>query len=181
MRGRSQHISFRKTIGARWALASLFWCMAVAANAQTPTTANQVKAVFLYNFSQFVTWPAGDNSPFVIGILGNDPFGSYIESVVEGEKVGGSSIVVQRYTDVKDVKHCHILYITKSNAAEVAKKFADQSILTVGEGEEFARSGGIVRFYLDNNKIRLKVNTRLAKEANLQISSKLLRVAEVIE
>ncbi|HYO22760.1 MAG TPA: YfiR family protein [Flavisolibacter sp.] len=155
--------------------------MAVSARAQTPTTASQIKAVFLYNFSQFVTWPTANNSNFVIGILGNDPFGSYIESVVEGEKVGNSKIVVQRYNDVKDVKNCQILYINQPNAAELAKQLSGHSILTVGEGEEFGKSGGIICFYMDNNKIRLKVNTRFAKAANLQISSKLLRVAEVIE
>lgn len=181
MRRLFHHIRVSKKSRNRWWLLLLFWWAASAADAQTPTAANQIKAVFLYNFSQFVTWPGSNQPSFVIGILGTDPFGSYLESVVEGEKVGGSNIVVQRYNDPKEVKNCHILYITKSNPAEVAKVFTDRPILTVGEGEEFARAGGIIRFYLDNNKIRLKVNTRLAKAANLQISSKLLRVADVIE
>ena len=182
MRTRFNHIKTRKIHLLRWCL-FLFICgMAVSVRAQTPTTANQVKAVFLYNFSQFVSWPtAANNTPFVIGILGNDPFGAYIESVVEGEKVGNNNIVVRRYNDVKEVQNCHILYINRPNAADLAKQLSDRSILTVGEGEEFAKSGGMIRFYMDNNKIRLKVNTRFARAANLQISSKLLRVAEVIE
>lgn len=161
----------------------MFWCTALFAKAQTPTTANQVKAVFLFNFSKFVTWPPGTtaNTPFVIGILGNDPFGSYIDRVVEGEKVDGQPIVVQRYDDVKDIKTCHILYINKSNGAEIARSLSGRNILTVGDGDNFATSGGIVRFYEDNHHLRLQINVRQAKAADVQISSKLLRLANVIE
>jgi hypothetical protein len=58
---------------------------------------------------------------------------------------------------------------------------SNRSILTVSDADEFARSGGMIRFRLENNKIRLQINLRAAKAANLAISSKLLRVAEVIE
>lgn len=47
----------------------------------------QVKAVFLFNFAQFVTWPSQPaDAPLVIGILGDDPFGSYLDETVRGEK-----------------------------------------------------------------------------------------------
>ena len=164
------------------ALLLLFCYCSTAANAQTQA-ANNVKAVFLYNFSRFVTWPGSSpsNGPFVIGILGNNPFGNYLEQVVEGETIGGQKIEVQYYSDVSEIKSCHILYINKANAADVAKNLAGRNILTVGDGDDFARSGGIIRFFVDKNKIRLRINQRHAKAANLQISSKLLRVADVIE
>ncbi len=160
----------------------LLCCCTFSSHAQNPT-ANQIKAVFLYNFSKFITWPSNPpaNTPFVIGILGANPFGNYLEQVVEDESVGNQQIVVQYYNSVTDIKACHILYINKSNAADIAKSLGERSILTVGEGDEFATSGGIVRFYFDNNKIRLRINQRHAKAANLQVSSKLLRIADVIE
>ena len=164
-------------------LLGLLCCAAFFTRAQTPTTANQVKAVFLFNFSKFVTWTpeATNNSPFVIGILGNDPFGNYIDRVVEGEKASGQPIVVQRFDDVKDIKTCHILYINKTNGAEIARSLAGRNILTVCDADNFATSGGIVRFYEENNHLRLQINVRQAKAAELQISSKLLRIANVIE
>ncbi|RYZ30087.1 MAG: YfiR family protein [Chitinophagaceae bacterium] len=152
------------------------------ASAQTQV-ANNVKAVFLYNFSKFVTWPtvSPSNGHFVIGILGSNPFGNYLEQVVEGETVDGQKIDIQYYNDVSEIKSCHILYITKSNAIDVAKSLAGRTVLTVSDGDDFARSGGIIRFMVENNKIRLRINQRHAKAAGLQISSKLLRVADVIE
>lgn len=147
------------------------------------TRANQVKAVFLFNFTQFVDWPSNSfnspTAPFVIGILGNDPFGSYIDKVVEGEKIDSHPIVVQRYNDEDDAKNCNILFTSKSYAA--IKNLRNRSILTVGDGNDFAAEGGIIRFFIENNKIKLQINLRAAKAANLNISSKLLRLADVIE
>jgi len=157
----------------------LFWLNTSA----QPNTATQLKAAFLYNFAKFVTWPsANTNSPqFVIGILGNDPFGSFLEQMVEGEKIGNQSIVIQRYNDVSEIRNCHILYINKGNAADVAKSLEARPILTVGDSDDFAQSGGIIRFYFTQNKIRLRINLKHTKAANLQISSKLLRLADVVE
>ena len=155
------------------------------AKGQSPATSNEVKAVFLYNFCRFVTWPlqsmSGSNNSFVIGILGNDPFGNFLQSMVEGEKVDGLPIVIRRYTDAEEIRTCHILYINKRNASDIAKNLRNRSILTVGDAEDFAVDGGMIRFSFVNNKIRLQINAKTAKLANLTISSKLLRVADVID
>lgn len=167
-------------------LGTLLCCIPVLQplKAQTPSTANQLKAVFLYNFSQFVDWPpasfSSSSSPFVIGILGRDPFGSYMESVVQGEKVGTHPIVVERYSSAGDVKACHILFINTSEPSSAIRELKNRTILTVGDQKNFAKLGGMIRFFIENNKIRLQINLRAARAANLNISSKLLRVAEVI-
>ena len=177
-------IRSRKGVAAGLLSLSLF-AFAGTATGQTPATSNEVKAVFLYNFSRFVTWPPqamnGSSNAFVIGILGNDPFGNFLESVVEGEKVEGHPIVIRRYSDAEDVKTCHILYINKRNASGIAKDLQNRSILTVSDADGFAKEGGMIRFSFVNNKIRLQINAKTAKTANLTISSKLLRVADVID
>lgn len=157
----------------------------MVSQAQAPTAVNQVKAVFLFNFTQFVTWPSfsfnGSNAPFVIGVLGTDPFGRYLDNVVEGEQVDGHPIVVKRYDEAKEARDCQLLFINKSNPAEVLKEINNQPVLTVSDADNFARKGGMIRFYVENNKIRLQINARAAKAANLSISSKLLRLANVID
>ena len=68
----------------------------------------QVKAVFLFNFSHFITWPNNafedQYSTFIIGIIGDDPFGPYIEAAVEGERIGTHVIRVQRYSSISEIK-----------------------------------------------------------------------------
>ena len=148
---------------------------------------HQVKAVFLFNFAQFVQWPAaafsGASSPIVIGILGEDPFGAYLDETVLGEKVNNRPVEVQRYSRVEDIKTCHILFISRSEAGQLEQilvSLKDRSLLVVGDGDDFARRGGMIRLATIQNKVRLIINVDAAQVANLTISSKLLRSAEIL-
>ncbi len=147
----------------------------------------QVKAVFLFNFTQFVEWPANafpaQQSPLVIGVLGDDPFGPYLDETVQGEKVNGHPLIVRRFNDVEDAKSCHILFISGAGKEKLKQALTDlkgRSILTVSDITDFARQGGMVRFFSENNKIRIRINLEATKSANLTISSKLLRLADVV-
>jgi hypothetical protein len=145
----------------------------------------QVKAAFLYNFSQFIEWPPesfpDNESPFIIGILGNDPFGSYLDEVVSGEKTMGHPIVVKRYNDAEDISNCHILFINSSYSQSEAEQLRHENILTVSDKNNFTNVGGIIGFFTEAGKIRFNVNIAAARSARLNISSKLLRVAKVTE
>jgi len=157
-------------------------------SAQTgPSREYQVKAVFLFNFAQFVEWPpaafAGANSPIVIGVLGENPFGTYLDQTLRGEKVNNRPLEVQRYQRVDEIKTCHILFISPSETERYEQIFArlqGRSILAVGDTEGFAARGGMIRFLTEQNRIRLRVNVGAAKAADLTISSKLLRAAEIV-
>lgn len=151
-----------------------------------PSREYQLKAVFLFNFSQFVELPAGTfpdaNTPFVIGILQEDPFGSYLDETVEGEQVNGHPLIVKRFRHVEEIKQCHILFIRESkvdNLKEIFSKLKGRNMLIVGDAPKFAELGGMIRFFMESNKIKLQVNLEAVKTANLTISSKLLRLAEI--
>ena len=158
------------------------------AQAPPAPTEYQLKAVFLFNFSQFVDWPAAafadDNSPLVIGVLGRDPFGAMLDEIVRGETVNGRPLAVRRYESIAQLDACHILFIDRSQAEQfdaILTALKGRSILTVGDFDGFARGGGIIRFVTVGNKIRLKVNLVAAQQAKLTISSKLLRPAQIVE
>jgi hypothetical protein len=156
--------------------------------AQTkPAPEYQLKAVFLFNFAQFVDWPPqafpDAQSPLVIGVLGEDPFGAYLDETVRGEKVNSRPLVVQRYRRAEEIKTCHVLFVSRSEAdrlGEILASLKGRTILTVGDTEGFAGHGGMIRFLTEKNKIRLRINLEAAKAANLTISSKLLRPAEIV-
>jgi hypothetical protein len=169
-------------------IAALWLAPARPAEAQKMRVAEpQVKAVFLFNFAQFVQWPEtafeAPQSAFVIGVLGDDPFGRILDDVVRGEAVGGRPLVVERYRRVEDIRVCHILFIGQLAAADDARVFAalgGRPVLTVGDSEDFAARGGVIRFVTEQSRIRLRVNMDAAKAANLTISSNLLRSAEIV-
>jgi hypothetical protein len=147
----------------------------------------QVKAAFLFNFAQFVDWPAGAfenaHAPLVIGVIGEDPFGSYLDDIVRGEKIGSHSLEVKRFARVSDVKTCHILFVSKSESRQmdqIVGSLKNKNVLTVSDVDNFASRGGVIEFFTANNKIRFRINVSAARNASLTVSSKLLRVAEVV-
>jgi len=147
----------------------------------------QFKSAFLYNFSQFVVWPAGAfsgaQSQLVIGIFGDDPFGGSLDEIVQGQKGNNHLLVVQRFHTIEEIKTCHILFVSRSEAGRLNQIVAisrNRNILTVSDIEGFAQNGGMIALVTENNRIRFKINLAAVKAENLTISSKLLRVAEIV-
>ena len=152
-----------------------------------PSPENQVKAVFLFNFTQFVEWPSKAFSkpqlPFVIGILGKNPFGDYLNKTILNEKVGVHPLVVKYYSSLEEVKDCQILFINFDETAkldEALTALKGKSILTVSDANNFLKQGGIIRFFTKNDKLHFQINPEAAKAVDLTISSKLLRLAEIV-
>ena len=169
----------------RWFFILLFAGGTSLLFSQTPAREYQIKAVLLFNFTQFVEWPAATpaaQEPLVIGVLGQNPFGAYLKDIVAGEKVNGHELIVQYYGSVEEIKSCHILFINMSETnkmEQISEKLKSQHVLTVSDGASFMRQGGMVRFITKNNKTQLQINLNATKAAQLIISSKLLRLAEI--
>lgn len=169
-------------------LVLLLLCGMQAPKREDPPTEYQLKAVFLFNFTQFVAWPnnafENDKDPFIIGILGGNPYGSFLDETVKGESVNGHRIIIRRFDDVDDVKACHILYINLKKQEELEQalvKLRNRNILTVGDASKFTQLGGIIGFVITNNKVGIKINLGAASTTDLSISSKLLRLATVVK
>lgn len=160
----------------------------VRAQSQAPVAREyQLKAVFLFNFAQFVAWPpaafAAPDAPLVIGVLGDDPFHKTLDDTVRGEKVEGHPIAIERYRRLEDLRPCHVLFVCRSEFThldQILARLKGQPVLTVGDVEGFAQRGGMIRFVNDNNKVRFRINVEAAKAADLTISSKLLRPADIV-
>ena len=155
--------------------------------AQMGTSAEyQIKAVFLFKFALFVDFPAKSfsdaDAPFVIGVLGEDPGGPYLDETVRGDKVNGHPLTVPRYRRGNDIKSCQVLFISRSEADRLDQIFASlrgRSILTVGDTDDFLARGGMIRLATEKNKVRMHIKPDAARAANLTVSSKLLRLAEI--
>ena len=153
----------------------------------------KVKAAYLFNFTKFVTWPPDvfqdEHSPIVIGIVGADPFGPLLDQTIKDKTVSGRELKVQRFQwrvgdDLSAVKKCHLLYMSTSlgdNADDLIAALARLPILLIGEGTEFAKSGGTLGFVMEESRIVFWANRKAAETAKLQLSSQLLKLARPIE
>ncbi len=151
------------------------------------TSEYQLKAVFLFNFAQFVEWPeaAFDDATdeLKICVLGEDPFGTELEAVMEGERIGGRPIGIERVPAGETAAHCHLVYVNQnaeSDLRQTLQALNGKPVLTVGETEAFTASGGIIRFFTEDNKVRLRINPRAAEQSHLRLSSKLLRSSQIV-
>lgn len=170
------------------ALALLSFSLAAQAENFDPSRPTKIKAALLFHFLQLVKWPNEEamtpDSPYVIGIVGNDPFGRIID-VAASNKIKGRNVVIKRFTDAKSIDHCHILFVgaTSQPTAEIMKAIANKPTLSVGETEKFIDQGGMIGFVLkpDESKegfrVRFEVNLEAAKKRGFWISSQLLELA----
>jgi hypothetical protein len=150
-----------------------------------------VKAAYLFNFAKFVEWPAGtfdsENSPIIIGVLGEDPFDGDLDRTIEGRSVNGHPIRLKRFgafdeTQTFKLQKCQILFIAyseKDNIKEILEAMSGANVLTVSEIEKFPLLGGMILFDQEGQRIILAINLEAAQKAKLAISSKLLQVAKI--
>src|SRR6185312_3570648 len=147
-----------------------------------------LKAVLLFNLIRFVEWPnasfADPESPFVIGILGRDPFGKVLDDVVGPESYGKHKILVVRLRDSEAAKACQLLFIGADegkNIPRILSRLQGRALLTVGDFEGFTSRGGMVALNQGvDGKIRLRINLDAVRSTGLTVSGKLLRVAEIV-
>ena len=148
----------------------------------------QIKAAFLVNFIQFVTWPTNtftnEDAPFCVGVLGDDPFGATLDQTVQGETVNHHKIVVQRWQRIEECKDCQMVFVSRSeerNLAAILAKLDSGPVLTVSETRGFARRGGIINFYLEGNKVHFEINPAVAQRDKLKISAQLLSLGKIVQ
>jgi hypothetical protein len=148
----------------------------------------QVKAAFLYSFAKFVEWPIvafkGPSEPIAICVLGQNPFGNALESMVKGKVVNGRAFTVTRLSDPKQTGACQIVFVCSSEQRRVRSildLLETNSAVTVGEVEGFAAAGGVANFKLDSGRVRIEINAEAASRKNLRISSRLLSLAQIVK
>jgi hypothetical protein len=146
------------------------------------------KGAFLLSFARFVEWPSqsqvGMEEEVRVCVLGSGEVSSILSEMLRGKTAGKRDVIVRRVEDLGGVAWCRIVFITRSSEMEpemVVNSLGATSILTVGETDGFAENGGMVNFTGNKRKVRFEINPGAAERAGLKISSKLLRLAELVE
>ena len=166
------------------AVALVYW---LAPSALGQSREYQLKAAFVFNFAQFTDFPTNaftsPDSPLVIAVLGENPFGNTLETLVKGEKIAGRAVEVRYCERLREIEGAHVVFLAKSHWGtlnELLREVRGKPVLTISEMETFARKGGLIRLFLNGNKIEFNINPDAAKRAGLNLSSKLLRLATIV-
>lgn len=148
---------------------------------------NEVKAAFLLNFAKFVEWPAAAfataDAPFVIGVLGEDPFGAFLDEAARAELLLGRRILIRRFAEPAALEPVHLLYVSPSEDERLGEVFAalkGAPVLTVGETGRFVRRGGVIRLLRERERLRFVIDAAAAERGGLRLSSQLLAIAKEV-
>jgi hypothetical protein len=149
----------------------------------------RIKAAYLYQFGRYIEWPAqafrDPKSPFVIGVMKGDPIIAHLNQIAETKKIQERPIRIEQFSTPDDVRPCHILFLSASLGEEmqaaVVRRQPDRGVLLVGEMERFLALGGIIRFVVEDNTVRIHIARKAAQREGLTVSAKLLQVAHVVD
>lgn len=169
-----------------WALAYLDSMSVIGQEIIDPRLEYNVKAASIYAFGRYVTWPdaafENEKSPFVIGVLGANPFGDALQRIAEKKTVGEHKIVVRQLNSPKDCLQCHIVFVARSVEptveAELFRQAAGKPVLLVGESPGFAERGGIINFYPSGANVRFELNPEKGAANRLGLDAKLLSLGK---
>lgn len=172
----------------RLAMLGLGALLSMAALGETQQTEEyRVKAAFLYHFTQLVEWPAevlGDEKKAItLCTIGKDPFGGALEVTMQGKLIGTRPLAIRHLKQPDEAPGCQAVFIPgdRKEVVQTLAALKDSPVLTVGEGEDFAKQGGMIGFSMDNdNKVRFVINMDAAARARLKISSRLLALARSV-
>jgi hypothetical protein len=181
-----------RRLGSRFAAAALALLISIGGtgwvSAQTnPTSEYQVKAAFLFHFAQFVDWPpeAFKNaaSPLTYCTAGEDSFHGALDASLNGKMIGARPVRVIHFRQVQEIQGCQIVFLGTPEKKLISGMLANlraSPILTVGESEDFVQGGGMIGFFLEDNKVRFDINLDAAERAKLKISARLLALAKTV-
>jgi hypothetical protein len=182
-------MSPKRLLRRRRVLASLlgmFISITVPLCAQGQSTVEEyrVKAAFLFHFAQLVEWPPQaldrDGKSLLLCTYGEDPFGGVLETSIEGKQVGSRRLTVRHFKNLQDVRQCQVLFVGNDEhkgTPMLLAQLGEAPVVTVGESDDFLDRGGVIRFCLENSKVRFEINLEAAARARLRISSRPLMLA----
>jgi len=156
--------------------------------AAEPPSEHEVKAAFLFHFARLTEWPEAavpKDRPFVIAVIGQDPFGPTLERVLSGQTVDGRPLQIVRAPAPEALEERpHIAFISASERAHVERvlrPFRGQPVLRVSEMDGFCERGGVVNFVVTpEGRVRFEINVREAEASGLKLSSQVLKLARIV-
>ncbi|HWI16412.1 MAG TPA: YfiR family protein [Vicinamibacterales bacterium] len=144
-----------------------------------------IKAVYLLNFARFTEWPAGAvKGPLTLCVLGDPDVAASLDSLIGDRTINGRDVSVARIETFRIVRSCHVLFVSgddPARASDALDAVASQHVFTVGEGELFARTGGVAALFTEDSRPRFGINPEALNRAGLRVSSKMLGLARLIK
>ena len=155
-----------------------------ARGADSEDRLTRFKAVFLFNFIDYVHWPEERTAgAFKVGILGSSPLELPLREIAKKRKAWGHPFQIEVFDDVERLRPCHMLFISSgfsTQVAELSTRLSKSNVLTVAEAPGMAAQGASINFVLHEDKLRFEVNRESLARSGLRASAQLLKLAILV-
>jgi hypothetical protein len=170
----------------------VFRCVGILLLASSTLLASQavtqpaLKAAFLFNFAKFVEWPTESSpaGPLGVCVLDDAAVEDSLAQLINGGPATGRSVTLVKGPHNRTLRTCHVLYVGNPDPARIAVTLDDVKsapVLTVGDGDQFARGGGMIGLFIEDGRMRFAINPDAAQRAGLKLSSRLLSLAKIVK
>lgn len=145
----------------------------------------KIKAVFIYNFTKYIEWPADYQAgDFTIAILGdNESMYQEMSNMSKVKKVANRPFTIKAISSVSEIGKSHIVYIPEDNSSLVSKALSSvkgKSTLIVTESPGYAKKGATINFMIAGGRQKFELNKSTAQQHNLKVSSTLENIAVLV-
>lgn len=153
---------------------------AYARQASAPSDA-QARAAIIYNFTRFSSWSADrfatPSSPVVLCVHPGHALAGHL-AAFDGRPVGERILRVRRTADFD--RGCHAAVIAAADVSpSTLASLTREGVLTIGDTNGFIAHGAIGMITV-GRQVRFEINNRVARDAEVVLSSRLLRLAVVV-
>jgi hypothetical protein len=149
----------------------------------------EVKAAFLYHFTQYVQWPTEGSpngvgaAPFVVAVWQADPFREVATRMLAGKSAQSRPLQVVRISEPSEGAEAKVLFLgsTEPGGLTAALRAVEgTAVLTVGDAPGFAELGGMIGFRIVDDRVRFDINLEQASRRGFRISSEVVKLARVV-
>jgi len=162
----------------------VFCSAALATGADPSGRADDIKAVFIYKFTGYITWPDDEAETFTLAVLGDSTMTDSLKRIAERRQVNSKQLVIRECTTLDDISGCRIVLVSESmedDLAAILKKAEAENMLTVSDSPGLARKGVAISFCLIEDRIGFEMNLSAVKRSGLSVSSQLMKLATLVE
>lgn len=149
----------------------------------------RLKAAFIFHFLRYTTWPdkafdGDEDAPFLFGLIGKNPFEDHLKELLDEKEIHGRKIRYKTCKNAEEAATCHALFLSPDalkTHPELLSELREKPILLIGESKNFAADGGMLGFFIEEDKVRFEACRSHINEADLNVSSRLLNLARIVE
>lgn len=161
-------------------LVLLAFAMCMFAVNLTAQNSARYQALFIYNFTRYIEWPAFDSQEFVIGVLGNSEIRNELQTITNGKKVGLKNITIKKFLTPEEISNCQILFVSdeiSSTVSAFSSSLQNKNTLIITERPGLINKGSGINFVINDGKQKFELSRVALNKTGLKVNNQLIDMA----